>query len=219
MRVSSEQRINLFSMELSWIQNSALRSMVEIVLRELPDYFFHVPASSSGKYHPAYTLGEGGLVRHTKAAVHILKHLFDADVDLYYMNMDSENPELYTKEQFDDECLAAMILHDSMKWGKQEVEEGQNDRHTLFEHPILSAMNLMETAERYEYRDMAQINRIASMISTHMGRWTVSRYSTQVLPSPDLGSWGNKLVHIADYMASRKDIEFKFGQAEIPMEE
>ena len=67
--MTAEERIALFQNELAWIQDDAIRSFVHDALIKLPDYFFHVAASSTGKYHPAYALGEGGLVRHTKAAV------------------------------------------------------------------------------------------------------------------------------------------------------
>ena len=31
--------------------------------------FWTMPASTSGKYHPAHSLGQGGLIRHTRAVV------------------------------------------------------------------------------------------------------------------------------------------------------
>ena len=45
------------------------------LIDSLPDYFFEVAAASTGKYHPKYAQGEGGLVRHTKAAVKIAYEL------------------------------------------------------------------------------------------------------------------------------------------------
>lgn len=57
-----------FKKELSLIKNENIRNFVKEFLNTVPDYFFTVAASSTGKYHPNYALGEGGLVRHTKAA-------------------------------------------------------------------------------------------------------------------------------------------------------
>lgn len=49
-----------FARELNYIKNERLRSFTDYVLDKLPDYFRHIGASSSGKYHPSYTLGAGG---------------------------------------------------------------------------------------------------------------------------------------------------------------
>ena len=60
-----------FLKEIPLIQTDNIRQFLEYCIANLPDYFFHVAASSSGKYHPEYALGDGGLLRHTKAAVWI----------------------------------------------------------------------------------------------------------------------------------------------------
>jgi hypothetical protein len=41
--------------ELSYIVNDNLRNFIAQCLDGLPDYFRHMGASTSGKYHPAYT--------------------------------------------------------------------------------------------------------------------------------------------------------------------
>ena len=64
-------RIEIFKKELSLIKDNSIRKFVEDFLNQVPEYFFNVAASSTGKYHPDYALGEGGLIRHTKAATRI----------------------------------------------------------------------------------------------------------------------------------------------------
>ena len=59
----------VFKTELEWIQDEKVNAFATAAVNALPEYFYSVPASSTGKYHPAYATGEGGLVRHTKAAV------------------------------------------------------------------------------------------------------------------------------------------------------
>lgn len=62
--------------------------------------FFYLPASSSGKYHPEYALGVGGLLRHTKAAMVIAEQLFP----------------LYGFEDItQDYIISALALHDIEK--------------------------------------------------------------------------------------------------------
>ena len=66
-----------FNKEINYIKNDRIKNSLIIMLDKLPDYFYHVPASSTGKYHPSFSLGEGGLLRHTKAAVRIAYELFN----------------------------------------------------------------------------------------------------------------------------------------------
>ncbi len=65
--------------------------------------FFYLPASSSGKYHPSYALGVGGLLRHTKAALVIAADLF----------------QLYGFDEItQDYIISALTLHDMEKPSK-----------------------------------------------------------------------------------------------------
>ena len=65
-------KTEVFKKEINYVKDENLRSDLKILIELLPDYFFEVPASSTGKYHPDFALGDGGLVRHTKAAVRLL---------------------------------------------------------------------------------------------------------------------------------------------------
>ena len=74
------QKDKVFIDELKWIQSDKLREFATAVVQKLPDYFFDVPASSTGKYHSKTACGPGGLVRHTKAALMIAEDLFRVDL-------------------------------------------------------------------------------------------------------------------------------------------
>lgn len=56
-----------FEQEIAHIVNEDLRKIVAETLDESPECIVHIPASSSGRYHPAYSLGEGGLMRNIQA--------------------------------------------------------------------------------------------------------------------------------------------------------
>lgn len=146
----------------------------------LPDYFWTVAASSSGKYHPSYTLGEGGLARHVIAACKIALDLFS----IY---------DFSEKEQ--DSILISLLLHDGFKRGKEDTG------CTVHEHPILMKEYLLD-----KYGEA--ISDIAKAIGSHMGQWTTSKYSETVLDKPKTEL--EKFVHMCDYLASRKDVEIKF---------
>lgn len=172
----------MFEYELNLIKNEETRKITEELLKGVPEYFWMVPASSSGKYHPKYALGEGGLVRHTKAAVRFAEHLFRIyDFD--------ENEQGY--------IVAALLLHDSFKQGE---EEG----HTVHEHPVLAAEYVRKNAPKGYSRQ------VAPLIESHMGQWNKSEKSDVVLKKPR----GKKrwFVHLCDYLASRRGVEVELDE-------
>ena len=57
-------RLEMFLEELEYIKDKSYKKALLNIINMLPEYFFHEAASSSGKYHPDYALGEGGLLRH-----------------------------------------------------------------------------------------------------------------------------------------------------------
>ena len=88
-----------FEKEIGWIHSEKIAKFTTYCVNNLPDYFFTVPASSSGKYHPSYALGDGGLVRHTKAAVSIAHELFN--LEMFPFTNDEQ-----------DLIIVSLILHD-----------------------------------------------------------------------------------------------------------
>ena len=57
---------NIFKSELEQIVDLDLRDKVRDLLELVDPRHETEPASSTGKYHPGFAHGEGGLVRHTK---------------------------------------------------------------------------------------------------------------------------------------------------------
>ena len=68
---------DVFKTELNFIKDNRIKESTKIILELLPNYFYEIPASSTGKYHPEFSLGTGGLVRHVKVAVRFAKELLD----------------------------------------------------------------------------------------------------------------------------------------------
>lgn len=178
------EKSEIFESELSMIKAEPLRSIVRNFLNdEVPAYFWEVAASSTGKYHPWYSLGYGGLVRHTKAAVKIAN-------DLLALEQYSDLPH--------DEIIAALILHDTFKHGMAE----DNVEHTVFNHPAISAAQFEEYLEDAENFLVDSRDMICSLIESHMGQWNVKDQIE--LPKPITKS--QQFVHMCDYLASRKFI-------------
>ena len=179
--------------ECEVIKNERIKQFAIAAIEMLPEYFFTASASASGKYHPQYTLGEGGLARHTLAAVKIALHLLAL--------------EQYKGQFTDDECdcmIAALLLHDGWKQGNSEEQQ------TVHGHPEICANWIMsEKAFRNMLYDEHR-KLVSKCIATHMGEWTVSDKSPVVLKKPS--SKAQKFVHMCDYLASRKDVEIVQGE-------
>lgn len=187
-----ENKINSFKKELEYINNTRYKKSAEVLVGLLPDYFFNVPASSTGKYHPSFSLGDGGLLRHTKAAVRIAKEMFN----------DESISGAYSKNE-NDLMIIALIMHDGLKSGLKKSE------YTKFEHPILVCDYIKENKDKTEFTDK-EIQFITHVISSHMGPWNTNGYSNVILPKPE--SKFQRFVHMCDYLASRKFLDVKFDK-------
>ena len=183
-------REDVFKIELGYIKNDRIRNSCLSMINVLPDYFFEIEASSTGKYHPSYALGKGGLVRHTKAAVRIA----------YDLLSDACIGDKYTQDE-KDLMIMALLLHDGVKCGAPK------ERYTRFDHPIMMADMLMDNEEIMEL-EVEEIEFLGDVIKTHMGPWTADYNGVEVLERPKTKY--QNFVHMCDYLASRKALEVPF---------
>ena len=100
----NEEKTKIFEKELSYINNPRYKEGAQKLISLLPDYFFEVPASSTGKYHPSFALGSGGLVRHTKVVVRFAYEMFN----------DESITGAYSKNE-KDLMIISLIMHDGLK--------------------------------------------------------------------------------------------------------
>ncbi len=185
-------KIKIFEKEINYINNPRYKENIKILIDLLPDYFFEVPASSTGKYHPSFALGIGGLVRHTKVAVRIAMELF---------NNESVSGAYTHNEK--DLMLMALIMHDGLKSGLKKSQ------YTNFDHPLLVSNYIKENKEKLTLNEK-ELNFLCSVIESHMGPWNTNNYSTVTLPKPE--SRYQRFVHMCDYLASRKFLDVKFDK-------
>lgn len=175
-----------FIKTIDTIKNEELREFAHFCIGNIPAYFWSIPASSSGKYHPVTDLGEGGLVRHS--------------LMVYRIALDLLTQNDITDTTFCDMVKFAALFHDCCKAG------AHNDPapNTVHEHPTLAVILLSEIADSFQPTKALEeiLAEICGAIETHMGRWTTSKYSSIELPTPETEL--EKLVHTADYIASRK---------------
>ena len=176
------------------IENDDIREFAMTVAECIPDYFYQVPASSTGKYHPTYAVTTHGLYKHTLALVKFINWFFEIE----------SLSEKWTSRERDLVRVAGM-MHDSFKSGSQA--EYEKNKYTKHEHPIIAA-NVIRKYKGCGIISDNEIETIAVAIEAHMGAWCTSSRSNIILPKPK--NKYQKLVHLADYLASRKDIEIKF---------
>ena len=180
------EKVNYFDKEYTYIKDDKIRDDLKQLVNGLPDYFFEVPASSTGKYHPKFALGNGGLLRHTKVAVRIAYELLS-------------NPGLNNfMDREKDLIIVAVLLHDGFKSGLVK------ENYTRFDHPLLAAQYVSENSALPK----EDIELIVDMISSHMGIWTTDYNGNEVLPKPK--DKYQRFVHMCDYVASRKFLNVDF---------
>lgn len=189
------KKAKIFDSVVCTIENKDIREFAKQCIETIPNYFWEVGASSTGKYHPQYALGELGLARHTCALVRILNHI---------LNVESFGKGFTSREK--DLMRVAGLMHDSRKSGDDEGYS--KNKYTNFDHPLLAANVIRNIDTNLICQEEKEF--IANIIETHMGQWNTDRKSDVVLPLPK-----NKyqtLLHLADYLASRKDIEVLFTE-------
>lgn len=175
------RNIRFFEREIDLIADLDLRRMVKTYMEEFtPDYFWFDGASSSGKYHPIFAQGVGGLVRHTKAVVKFAEEL---------LRMNSYS---YMKEEYKDYVIAACIVHDTCKYGIYEYCKDDYKNHATN-----AAKNFANWCEDNEYK-VSEL--LLNAIRAHMGQWSTNKDDR---PFTNI----DRCVHLADLMASRNFID------------
>ena len=150
------------------IRNPLIKSFVEgFVKTKVPDYFARIPASASGKYHPEFSQGYGGLLRHTMAVATLVHDISE----LEYLQLKSTEKDL---------LFAAALLHDTFKQGVEEAGT------TLRTHPNIAAQEIAKFGKEIG----------------HMGQWGNQKP----------GNREQFLVHVADFIASRKYLDIEYDK-------
>lgn len=185
------KKIELLKREINYVKDEERRKDLKILIKLLPDYFFEIPASSTGKYHPEFALGEGGLLRHTKVAVRMAYEL---------LSNNTVGAKFTDKDK--DLIIMALVLHDGVKSGME------HSKYTKFDHPLLVSKLIMENKDKLSL-EIDDVRKLCSMIESHMGEWTYDSYQKkEVLPKPRTAE--QRFVHMCDFLASRKFLDVKF---------
>ena len=182
------EKTRQFECILSLITSDDIKAFTEVLISKAEPYFFNDAASSTGKYHPSYALGHGGLARHSIAVAFIMNEFLRTDC---YAFTDREK----------DLLRCAALVHDIKKYGN-------GGTFTVKEHPELAGEYVMNTAKETGLISDCDAKFIASAIETHMGQWGTKEPTTDA----------EKLLHMADCLTSRKWIEIDFKNEDLNAE-
>ena len=182
------ERLTAFANELSDIQDDNLRQFAAQLLANAPEYFFTIPASSSGKFHPYFAREVGGLVKHTRCVV------FYAECNAESFNFDSHTKDL---------AIIAALAHDIKKQGDNDAKN-----YTVWEHPELAYNFILEMQNTYpNLISVEDATIVANAILSHMGKWWHDEKFTKgkkQFPLPT--TMFDYAIQSADYMASRVEL-------------
>jgi uncharacterized protein (DUF3820 family) len=197
----TDERLKFVQPVLDTFENEDIKEFAVVLLDDMPEYIWHVGASSTGKYHPAYSLGEAGLMRHQIAVVRFLN---------FFLELEQYNSKLTSRER--DLIRLSGLIHDGRKSGSQEDYE--KSKYTRFNHPVLMA----DVVRSFDgsYLNHEEIELIADTISRHMGQWNVDNKTKVELPKPNTKY--ARMVHVADYLASRKCLTMDFSDYNMAQE-
>lgn len=173
----------------SMIHDEDLKELVPKIFELAPEPFWFSPASSSGNHHPSFSLGEGGLVRHTVACVHVARDLAHP-----YGWAGRETPYGWAgRETIMDQITIAAAFHDTFKGGMGSIWG-----ETQAGHPEIAADIL---------RDLASLTRKSARRILYEASWGVafhmSMWGIHPTPVSELGSLP-QIITLADYLVSRK---------------
>lgn len=187
--------VDVFNTEFELLkEDKVLVDFLKTYFSKVPKEFWIMPASTSGKYHPLYALGKGGLIRHTKAAIKIANSLLPLEM---YNHL---NKNL---------VITALMVHDSVKPGFSKDGKALK---TQSEHPLFAVNLLDKTFEEFKQTLTskeaaileAQLESVKRMVKSHMGQWNTNKEEKVILPKPEKED--EKFVHLCDYLASRRFI-------------
>lgn len=200
-------KVKVFEGLLNKFETDEIRDYCADMIKEIPDYIFTIPSSTSFKYHNKTQCQPHGQIFHI---------LMFAEVMNYVLGLE------YVKEKTNErqrDCLRCTpIFHDAIKCGLN------GSQYTVHEHPMLAGEWVRNTSVEHDV-DADTKAYIARLCESHSGEWTSTNRSKTVLPKPENDE--QFFVHMCDYLASRSNLDMTYSDnvlavlnnAEIPKQE
>lgn len=185
-----EQKVAVFQPLLDKFETEEMRIYCTEMIKQIPNYIFDMPSSTSGKYHNKTQCQPHGQVYHILMFAEILNYLLALKC----------NKEKFKSSQQRDAMRCVPIFHDALKCG---LEGGS---WTVHEHPMLAGVWVRETQAEHDIDDKVK-EAIARMCERHSGEWTTSKKSKVILPEPE--NEMERMIHMCDILSSRNNIDMQ----------
>ena len=184
-------KVKVFEGLLNKFETDEIRDYCADMIKEIPDYIFTIPSSTSFKYHNKTQCQSHGQIFHI---------LMFAEVMNYVLGLE------YVKEKTNErqrDCLrCTSIFHDAIKCGLN------GSQYTVHEHPMLAGEWVRNTSVEHDV-DADTKAYIARLCESHSGEWTSTKRSKTVLPKPENDE--QFFVHMCDYLASRSNLDMTYS--------
>ena len=188
--MTEEQKVAVFQPLLNKFETEEMRIYCTEMIKQIPNYIFDMPSSTSGKYHNKTQCQPHGQVYHILMFAEILNYLLALKC----------NKEKFKSPQQRDAMRCVPIFHDALKCG---LEGGS---WTVHEHPMLAGAWVRETQVEHDIEDKVK-EAIARMCERHSGEWTTSKKSKVILPEPE--NEMERIIHMCDILSSRNNIDMQ----------
>lgn len=170
------------------------REYLADMVEKIPDYFFTMPSSTSGKYHNAKQCRPHGQLYHVFMFQSILEHRLRL----------KHNRELYPTPELRDAMRCVPLLHDAVKCG-WPVDGEAPPRWTVANHPMLAKEFVLNTKVEHDI-PAAYKMLIADMCEAHSGEWNKDRSGNVIMSEPR--NEREFFIHECDILSSRVDIDW-----------
>lgn len=184
-------KIKVFKTLLDKFETDEMRNYCKDMIKEIPDYIFTMPSSTSFKYHNKTQCQPHGQIFHILMFGEIMNYILGLE---------------YIQEKYPmgirDNLRCAAIFHDALKCGVN------GSKHTVHEHPLLAGEWIRKTTVEHDIPQEIK-EYIAHLCERHSGQWVDSKKSKIVLPKPETDA--QFLVHLCDYLASRSNLDMIYS--------
>lgn len=188
--MTDEQKVAVFQPLLDKFETEQMRLYCADMIKQIPDYIFDMPSSTSGKYHNKTQCQSHGQIYHIIMFAEILNYRLALKC----------NKEKFKSEVQRDAMRCVPIFHDALKCGLS------GSSYTVHDHPMLAGAWVRGANVEHDIDEKAK-EAIARMCERHSGEWTTSKKSKVILPEPENAM--EIMIHECDILSSRNNIDMQ----------
>lgn len=169
--MTNEEKLKIFEKYLSMIEDINIKDFTEFCLLRVPDYFWTMPATTSGRRHGG---SDETLIDHIRACLFLAENVFEQMKDIWS-----------SKDK--DRLISALILHDTFRCHEDEnticyyTENDVKNRdpkllgklRTSRRHAETAFIMIGKFAEDFKTLPKEDLDIILRAIRLHLGPWSV----------------------------------------------